>query len=1124
MRSRVSVLCDQIIEAGWLLALIVVPLFFNVYSSRVFEPDKIAILRSIVLFMALAWLVKTLGEGAREPMTASRNAGGADGAQGGLKVWRARILGVPLLLPTLLLVLAYIISTVFSVTPRVSLWGSYQRLQGTYTMLSYIVVFLLLLQTLRRREQLERIWVTVILTSLPIAFYGMLQHYGLDPLPWGGNVVARVASNLGNAIFVSAYMIMVAPMTLGRIIHVFGLALDGASTRAKVAFAALYGASLLLQLWVWGAGGVGRGLVASALLTLALVLAALYLRRPIGRFIVLGCLGLILVLQLVCILFSQSRGPLLGLGGALFFFALLYVFARRWRLTAIILSCIAGLAIGFLVLINLPQSPLAAIREAPYIGRLGRVFEVESGTGKVRVLIWQGAIEMLKDRPLRALVGYGPESMYVAYNPYYPPDLAHYEARNASPDRSHNETFDALLMTGVLGLLAYMFLFGSLFYHGLSWLGLIVGPRQGRVFALLGALGALLGIGLVYLLDRSLRFAGVGLPIGFVASIALYANIRALATLKRRPDAEPAHGGSEGGPRGGADVVLLVALFSSVVAHFVEIHFGIAVAATRTYFWAYAALLVVIGQRLVSLAEPVTAPTTALGSRRAANGVRAQSRGEMAQPGKRRPRDHGGRSTVQAKPAGLSRAPAVKQAGNSQLLVMALLTSMILITLFWDYTTNPLGQKNALAILRTSLTTMASKQAPQQVSLGVLALFAVTGLTALGVVAPEHLVSPAQGQTGRKSLAAVGQFLIIVVATSGLYALIHAASLSLVNLPNLVYGYYVALGIVGLAVAAILYRAAPHSAAPAQGWRVALYLAGAVVVLVVANAANISTVRADVLYKQGLRYDQQGAWEVAASLYGEAIKMAPNQDFYYLFQGRALMEQAKQENDAPSRERLLGVAEDSLLNAQQLNPLNTDHTANLGRLYRTWAEMSEDAAARRSKLDLSLQEYEHAVKLSPNNAQLWNEWASVYMALGNETEALAKLQRSLELDQRFSQTFLLLGDLHMSRAAWTEAISAYQQLIDVDPASIPAWSSMGYAYSQLGQLEEAIEANSKILEYQPDDYNTLKNLALLYGEVNRIEDAVRYAQLALARAPEAEKAGLRQYIDEQQALLSGAKP
>ena len=60
MRTRLSVFCDQVIEAGWLLALILSPLFFNVYSSRVFEPDKLSLVRSIALVMSAAWLIRML--------------------------------------------------------------------------------------------------------------------------------------------------------------------------------------------------------------------------------------------------------------------------------------------------------------------------------------------------------------------------------------------------------------------------------------------------------------------------------------------------------------------------------------------------------------------------------------------------------------------------------------------------------------------------------------------------------------------------------------------------------------------------------------------------------------------------------------------------------------------------------------------------------------------------------------------------------------------------------------------------------------------------------------------------------------------------------------------------------
>ena len=194
-----------------LAAVSVVPIFFNVYSSRVFEPDKITLLRSFAVLMAVAWTTKTLEQGLR---TSPHESGERVG------VWR-RLVAMPLVLPTLALISVYLLSTLLSVVPRTSLVGSYQRLQGTYSTLSYVVIFGLMLQGVRSRAQVERFVTTVVLTSAPIALYGILQHYGLDPLPWGGDVTNRIASNLGNAIFVSAYIIMVTPLVLYRIIESF---------------------------------------------------------------------------------------------------------------------------------------------------------------------------------------------------------------------------------------------------------------------------------------------------------------------------------------------------------------------------------------------------------------------------------------------------------------------------------------------------------------------------------------------------------------------------------------------------------------------------------------------------------------------------------------------------------------------------------------------------------------------------------------------------------------------------------------------------------------------------------------------------------------------------------------
>ena len=63
MPNRLSRFCDGVMEATWLLGLVITPLFFDIFSSRVFEPDKITLLRSLALAALAAWLIKLISEG-----------------------------------------------------------------------------------------------------------------------------------------------------------------------------------------------------------------------------------------------------------------------------------------------------------------------------------------------------------------------------------------------------------------------------------------------------------------------------------------------------------------------------------------------------------------------------------------------------------------------------------------------------------------------------------------------------------------------------------------------------------------------------------------------------------------------------------------------------------------------------------------------------------------------------------------------------------------------------------------------------------------------------------------------------------------------------------------------------
>src|SRR5207237_452346 len=172
----------------------------------------------------------------------------------------------------------------------------------------------------------------------------------------------------------------------------------------------------------------------------------------------------IIGLQLLCIYLTQSRGPWLGIGVGLTVFAVSLLLVGRRRqvpwMTRIggATSGMVLVAVIFVGLLNIPNSPLQSLSGVPVVGkgveRLSTLFQTDDGTGKVRTLIWLGASQLIASDPIRTIIGWGPESMYVVYNKFYPAELAHWELRNATPDRSHKVEFDHLVTMGVVRLLS----------------------------------------------------------------------------------------------------------------------------------------------------------------------------------------------------------------------------------------------------------------------------------------------------------------------------------------------------------------------------------------------------------------------------------------------------------------------------------------------------------------------------------------------------------------------------------------------------------------------------------------------------------------------------------------------
>ena len=231
-----------------------------------------------------------------------------------------------------------VLATVLSVHPPTSLLGKYARFEGLISFFSYAALFFLAVQVLRTAGQRRALARSAVLAGALVAFYGVLQYLGLDPITWGQLPFAsgRAFSTFGNPDLLGTYLVLpllVAP----------ALALTEDRTGWRVAYGLCF--FLLAAAWVvaFTRGAWIGGIVGLALLTVAVV-------RGRVRLLAGDLVSLAVAVGVVAVLVVRSLGSSSEVTNV----------ASRFR----------------------------------------SILDTGSGSALTRREIWKSALEMVRDRPL----------------------------------------------------------------------------------------------------------------------------------------------------------------------------------------------------------------------------------------------------------------------------------------------------------------------------------------------------------------------------------------------------------------------------------------------------------------------------------------------------------------------------------------------------------------------------------------------------------------------------------------------------------------------------------------------------------------------------------------------------
>ena len=1072
LRSRTGRLAAHLAESAWLGLLLTVPLVMNVAAARTFEAAKLAAAAPIAAIMLFALIAAALEGQARWPAAQARSGTYRTG------VWAF-----------IALIGCAVLSTAMSTTPWIAFFGDYFRREGLVSWLIYAITFAALLLLLRRRHQLERLIDVVLLASVLPCVYALQQRYGYDFFSTAGLTDAtrgtRPGSNLGNPTFLSAWLLLVVPVTVARLFNSAG----SLSARAP---------------WL-----------------------------------------LLLGMQLFTAILTQSRGPVLGLIATLFLLAMLLGGLLQRRGLILAAAAIAAITVAGLLLLNLTPDLQGLVKNTPlqrFVFTGGQDFSSNS-----RIGIWNMGVDaFMQQPPWRQWVGSGPDATHFNYFPHMPAWVLRIEGLTETIDRLHSESLESVMTLGLAGLLAQLVLLSALVWLAVTRLGRVRSAAAAPVFGLacvlaliaggfglmaaggsrgLFAIGGGLGIAIAWslaLLWSAWRMAGrrTGMnPAGAVAATLA----SPLASLLANPLANPPSPAR-------ADAVLLAALVCALIGSWIEVQVGVPTISTRLTGAVYAALILLLGLDVFTAksAPAANAAAAASGGAPAAATPAATpaAKPAIAQPRKRiQAAAARTRARTPARSSAAARISPATVAGWSTGLALMVATAAYFPPLSGNVIHPPSPQRLHLIIV------------PLLALLGAGAVVAWFEARRTGAAAMDALT--------RFLLWSVLPWFGFMLGYAQIGAAIRGAGDALVGqrINALLLFSFGAYPLMVLALGLGLYRMDGGNHALRLGRPAALAALG---LTLAAGAAAywiaMYDVRADTYAKLANWAQNHNRPEANASFLRNAVELIPQERRFTGSLAARLTEQSSKDLAtvhanaalAPAILAQLAQAEKLLAQSYQVAPHDPWVTFAYANVHQFLGlrqlEAHQPKGERERHMALARRYFGEARAQFPNHPWILRNFAQLEIDAGDRPAAYAKFDLMEQLDPQNTGVYLdrlrfthAFGDHAIAVAALRRGIAA---LPAGSEAAVTLTLELARYQQQTGQPAQAITLWQEVLNLRPGHFAAAADVAETQAQIGQRELALGNAQAALARIAAAPRSAAadaaRARLDAVVAHLAGA--
>jgi tetratricopeptide (TPR) repeat protein len=132
------------------------------------------------------------------------------------------------------------------------------------------------------------------------------------------------------------------------------------------------------------------------------------------------------------------------------------------------------------------------------------------------------------------------------------------------------------------------------------------------------------------------------------------------------------------------------------------------------------------------------------------------------------------------------------------------------------------------------------------------------------------------------------------------------------------------------------------------------------------------------------------------------------------------------------------------------------------------------------------------------DANVFYERGFVYSQLEKYKEAIADLNKALEIDPKISSAFSFRGQAHFELGNYQQAINDYNKAIELKPqyANAKAYYNRGVAYGKLGNYQQAINDYNKAIQLNPKDAKAYFNRGVAYDDLGNKQKFIADMKIA----------------------------